>query len=205
MDIKIITVLITCLISSPLVSQNTFDFLNKGVTRTTTRKGEKAEPQPAANSEYFKIKCNILKDSIHFALYAKEFKGGKHVPDDFERINSGLFFKGDKLIWEIVPDLSDKHHLKLFMYFPGMTVCRQKLTSLNKCFKYRLYKETQSAAYGKNVPLMLVYEDDLYSGEVERFINEFAGQGLLEPVSVKNEKLLAGLDRYIIIYYRLID
>lgn len=29
MDIKIITVFITCLISSPLVSQNTFDFLIK--------------------------------------------------------------------------------------------------------------------------------------------------------------------------------
>jgi len=33
MDIKIITVFITCLISCPLVSQNTLDFLNKGVTK----------------------------------------------------------------------------------------------------------------------------------------------------------------------------
>lgn len=205
MDIKIITIFITCLISYPLFSQNTYDFLNKGITRITTRKGEKAEPQPAANSEYFKINCNILKDSIQFALYAKEFKGGKHVSDDFERINSGLFFKGDKLTWEIVPDLSDKHHLKLFMYFPGMTACRQKLTSLNKCFKYRLYKEVQGANYGVNVPLMIVYEDDMYTGGVERFINEFVGQGLLDPVSKKNEKLLAGLDRYIIVYYKLVE
>lgn len=143
----------------------TYAQIPRGITRVTTRFGEDISPKPSDTSERFNVSCSITEDDTQFLLFAKEFVDGKHVVDDIERINSGWFHKGNELFWEVVPDTTNRQHIKLFMYFPGMITLRQKITRDDKCLKYSKFKTTKTPTYSQETPIMLIYEDDIPTGD----------------------------------------
>ena len=157
-------------------------------------------PKPSRDSERIKIRNRIARDSSSYIVNTKEVEDNKHVPDYFELTQIALFMKDTNFAWEIVPDISALHHFKVFTYFPGATSCREKFTGQEKYFGYKKFKYSNEAVYGKEVPLMIIYEDDLETRKTERLINQFLkGDSIID--TKKKGFPYSEIHRYILIYY----
>lgn len=158
------------------------------------------DANPSRNSERIKIRNLIDKDSSSFIVYTKEFIDNKHVPDYFELTQNALFMKDTNFSWEIVPDTSDLHHFKVFTYFPGAMSRRERFTDQDKYFNYKMFKYSNKAVYGKEVPLMIIYEDDLNTKKTEQLINRYLNGDSIIDIE-KKEFPYSDIKRYILIYY----
>lgn len=157
-------------------------------------------PRPSRDSERIKIKNRIARDSSSYIVYTREFVDNKRVPDYYELTQIALFMKDTNFAWEIVPDTSELHYFKVFTFFPGAMSCREKYTGQDKYFSYKRFKYSNEAVYEKEVPLMIIYEDDLETKKTERLINQFLkGDSIID--AKKKGFPYSEIHRYILIYY----
>lgn len=166
----------------------------------STPMGQPLPASPSRNSERIKIKSLITRDSSSYIVYTKEFVGNKHVPDYYELTQMALLMKDTNFVWEIVPDTSDLHHFRVFTYFPGAMSHRERFTDQDKYFNYKMFKYSNKAVYGEEIPLMIIYEDDLKTKKTEQLINHFLkGDSIIDVA--KKEFPYSEINRYILIYY----
>lgn len=175
-----------------------------GIRRVTTGPGERANvPEPSPSSQRYKFKCEMARD-VFFAIYASEFNNGKKVYDQFERVCSRSFKSGNRFSWEVVPDLSNRQYLQLFMFFPGMSATRVKITTVDKCFKYFLYEDIQNKDTDNEVSLIFIYEDEIANSPVEKELLPFLTQE--QKIPTQNDSIIRSkTERFILVHYNLKD
>jgi hypothetical protein len=178
----------------------------KGTSKTMTISAPNGQLQlhdPAL--ERFKMNCVIKKDTSNFVMYLRQYVDGKTFDNGMgsEIIQSERFFKGNKVVWEVVPDLHSDSILSLFVYFPGDIKQRLKLAEHGKRFKFIPYQSIEDVSQTDEIPAMLFYEDDLKTNETEQLVKNNIIEGKLNPDPVKNKSLLTKIKRYVILTYSL--
>jgi hypothetical protein len=175
-----------------------------GITLKTTKKGEGSNvPEPSPESERFKMNYVIKKDTGMYIMYLREYVNGEKTDDNFERIIFGQGQKGTKVFWEVVPDTSAANILRIFVYTPGFTAHRMKVSETGKYFNYVPYRLSEPSGQAEEIPLMLFYEDDTGTREVEKRVKKQLTDGKLNPDAGKNRSLLSGIKRYVILTFTL--
>jgi hypothetical protein len=169
----------------------------------TTKRGEPWPNEPAPGCERFKIGCDTKVEISDFKMYLREYQDGEKAHDAFEEMYFTQISKGNKLVWEVVPDVSTTNLLKIFVYFPGFVAHRIKTGSIGKQFKYAPYLQTENTMQADEVPLMLFYEDDVATGEMEKLVKQHMTDSKLNPNAAKNKLPLSKIKRYAILSYRL--
>jgi hypothetical protein len=185
--------------------------LPPGVTVKTTRRGDNSSTlQPSEDSERIKYKIEVKNDSLFFSLKAERFDKGIHnITEEeslFENIESKIAFKGDKIFFEMVPDISKSSKLILFANFPYMTKYRYLNCDGDKQhIKYKKFKEVNLSQSGVR-PLMICYVDD-ENNNTEKFLNKYVKDNLLTITSMKeiHEKILQHIEKCILVYYSLTE
>jgi hypothetical protein len=195
---KICIILLTICLFTEVTAQQRIS----GITLKTTKKGEKSNaPEPSPESERFKMNCLINKDTGTYILYLREYVNGRKRHDNLEQLISGRGQKGTKVFWEVVPDTSAANILRVFVYTPGFIAHRMKVFEKGKYFSYAPYRLFDLSAQAEEVPLMLFYEDDTETREVEKRVEKHLTDGKLNPDIGKNNSLLSGIKRYVILTY----
>ncbi len=174
-------------------------------TRTVRRGDKSAEIRPSENSEYIKYRIEIAKDSAFYSLKADKFEKGVFISEGvIEEIDlKRKVYKGDKILFEMTPDISKSSQMTLFIYFPGMTRFRFLDCAENKHIKYRKFKETDPSKSNK-VPIMICYVDDKYNN-TDKLLEKYTKENLITLTSDKEikEKILANIEKCIFVYYNL--
>ena len=99
-----------------------------------------------------------------YVIYTKEYLNNSQVKDSYEFTQCAFFMKDHNFSWEIVPDTVVYTILKYLLFSRAMSV-RQKFTNEDNYFSYKQFKYEQTAEYGKEIPLLIIYEDDLKVGK----------------------------------------
>jgi hypothetical protein len=178
-----------------------------GITLKTTKRGDPLPPhsEPAPDSERFKTTCVATKDTTDFRMYLWEYVNGEKIEEHpvWENISYRQLLKGNKISWEVVPDISEQDTFRIYVYFPGFIAHRLKVPNAGKCFKYAPYQPTENAGLTKEIPVMLLYEDDATTHETEKLVKKYLTDGKLNPAAAKNKVLLSKIKRYAILLYTL--
>jgi hypothetical protein len=185
--------------------------LPPGVTVKTTRRGDNSSTlQPSEDSERIKYKIEVKNDSLFFSLKAERFDKEIHnITEEeslFENINSGTAYKGDKIFFEMIPDISKSSKLILFTNFPYIIKYRYLNCDGDKQqVKYKKFKEVNSSQSGVR-PLMICYVDD-ENNNTEKFLNKYVKDNLLTITSMQeiHEKMLQHIEKCILVYYSLTE
>ena len=175
-----------------------------GVTLQTTSSGAGYMLKPDKSAEWMKNVINISKDKTGFSPVIKEYKDGEYVVDskDDDWILRANLNKGDKAVFELVPDLSKSGKLSLFVYTGSSMWIKTRYATAGKTLKYIRYEKTDAPDKEGIVPLLLVYEDTS-SGNAEKKISKISVGGRLPVKYIADTSLLKELSHYMIVYYRL--
>jgi hypothetical protein len=181
----------------------------KGIyTIETVRRGDKsAMLLPSGNSEKIKYKIEIKRETAFFSLIAEKIENGVFISEDlFDKIErERKVRKGDKISFEMIPDISDSSKMILFTNFPDRTHFRHFEGAVNKRIKYRKFKEVDNAERD-TVPLILCYIDDKYA-HTEKLLNKYS-EGDFITLTAEDElqeKILKNVEKCMLIYYRLTE
>jgi hypothetical protein len=191
----------TCFIAGDVIAQQE----RPNYFLKTTKRGDPLSNTPSPESERFKMNCVAPKDTNYFTMSFREYVDGKKREEykELEEIYHGRYTKGDKFSWEVVPDVSDRDTFRLFVNFPVMYIRRMKIINAGKCFKYAPYQPIEHTGQTDEIPLMLIYEDDIATPETEKFVKKYTTDGKLSPDAAKNKALLSKIKRYVILLYTL--
>lgn len=180
-------------------------YLNKEYVAITVSKNDRSRDLiPAKQSERFKVKFTIDKDTAFFTLKAEKFRYGKHIDDPLygERITYWPdLCKEDVIFFEIVPDISRHNQLILFTYFPVMTSFKFMNCPEDKYFKYKLFKRSTDKIMNKGA-LLLIYVDDK-NNKVENLVNRYSKNNLITDSPDKYKKLLDNIELYMLVHYTI--
>lgn len=163
-------------------------------------------PKPDKTAEWFKHVIVIPKEETQFFLMIKEYKNGAYVSErmDEDRILYAVMNKGDKAIFELVPDLSNPAKLSLFVYTGGSNWLKTRYASQDCKLKYIRYEEAITADAEGLIPLLLVY-GDTPSDSVEKEITKLSVKGRLPAKYVMGTSLFKKLPHCMIVYCQLKD
>ena len=182
----------------------------KGITTKSTPIGDKSlTPQPSDGSERIKYRIEIKRDSSSYSLKAEKYEKGAYIYEhimleqlDFRR----KVYKGDIIIFEMVPDVSNTSLMTLFTYFPSGIISYQYLVnSTNKRIKYRNFADTDNTKFN-TIPLIICYIDD-EQNNVEKLLDNFSEKNLI-TITSKNElqeKILKNITKCLLVYYNLTE
>lgn len=175
-----------------------------GVVRMTTSRGGGNVPKPDKTVEWIKHVIVSPKEETQFFLMIKEYKNGVYVSDrmDEDRILYSVMDKGEKAIFELVPDLSNPAKLSLFVYTGSSNWLKTRYAIQGYKFKYIRYEEAITADTEGVIPLLLVYGDTL-SDSVEKEITKLSVKGRLPAKHVMGTSLFKKLPHCMIVYYQL--
>ena len=203
---KIIYVfLFICLHFSFVLSQN--QDVNKKIRATSFPIGDNSSiPKPSDDSERIRYSIKIEDDSAFFSLRADMLEKGSLSAklNLHEIISNEKYFKGNEIIFEMVPDISNPAKLTLFTYFPsGVITFRYLLCENNKKIKYKKFDVSILPKHGL-VPLILCFVDDEQS-HIEKLLNRFIKDNLICLTSYDEvqEKMLNHIDECLFVYYNL--
>lgn len=168
--------------------------------RITTKTGEAVPgPTPALNAERIKIVNHITVDSTIYFVYIKEFVNNKRVIDYYELTERVFLNKDRNFSWEIIVDTSAVNCVRMFTYIPGSSSHRVKTTGQDKYFGYHIFENQKNVIYEKEIPLVIIYEDDFESRKTEQMIKKQSSNNLIK--SNKKDFICSKIERYILIYY----
>lgn len=175
-----------------------------GVVRMTTSRGGGNVPKPGKMAEWIKHVIVSPKEKTQFFLMIKEYKNGAYVSDrmDEDRILYSVMDKGDKAIFELVPDLSNPAKLSLFVYTGSSNWLKTRYAIQDYKLKYIRYEETITSDTEGLIPLLLVY-GDTPSDSVEKEITKLSVKGRLPVKHVMGTSLFKKLPQCMIVYYQL--
>lgn len=174
-----------------------------GVTRITTASGVNLAPKPDKAAASIKQVVNIHKDNTKFSLRIEEYRKGDYYKErmDEDWILLGTMNKGDKRIFELVPDLSNSSKLSLFVYNPGSMWLKTRYSTGGK-LKLIQYNEGVSPNPDGIVPILLIYEDDK-ANTFETKLRKLLDKGRLPIKYIMKTKLFKELPHCMIVYYQL--
>lgn len=178
-----------------------------GVSLVTTPRGVGYTPKPDKSAEWIKHVVVIPKDRTYFSMQIKEYKQGAYVS---ERMDDDWIFRyvqldeGEKLLFELVPDVSASSKLSLFVYTPGSLWIKTRYATEGHLLKYVRYEARDEADAEGILPLLLVYEDSA-TGEVEKEIAKHTVDGRLPATYVPNSPLVKKLPHCMVVYCHLKD
>ena len=195
--------LFICLHFSFVLSQD----VNKRIRVSSTPIGDNSSmPKPSDDSERIRYSIKIEDDSAFFSLKADMLEKGslsaKFMFHDI--ISNENFFKGNEIIFEMVPDISNPAKLTLFTYFPsGRISFRYLVCENNKKIKYKKFDVSNFPNHGL-IPLILCFVDDEQS-HIEKLLDRFIKDNLICPTSYEEvqEKILNHIDECLFVYYNL--
>lgn len=175
-----------------------------GVVRMTTPRGEGSVPKPNKTAEWMKHVIVSPEEETQFFLMIKEYKNGVYVSDrmDEDRILYSILDKGDKAIFELVPDLSNPAKLSLFVYTGSSNWLKTRYVIHGYKLKYIQYEEAITADMEGVIPLLLVYADTL-SDSFEKEIKKLSVKGRLPAKHVMGTSLFKKLPHCMIVYCQL--
>lgn len=175
-----------------------------GVVRMTTPRGGGNVPKPDKTAEWIKHVIVIPKKKTQFFLMIKEYKNGAYISDrmDEDRILYAAMDKGDKAIFELVPDLSNPAKLSLFVYTGSSNWLKTRYVIQGCKLKYIRYEEAIMADTEGVIPLLLVY-GDTPSDSVEKEITKLSVKGRLPAKHVMGTSLFKKLPHCMIVYCQL--
>lgn len=175
-----------------------------GVVRITTPQGGGNVPKPDKTAEWMKHVIVIPKEETQFFLMIKEYKNGVYASDrmDEDRILYSIMDKGDKAIFELVPDLSNPAKLSLFVYVESGNWLKTRYVIQGYKLKYIRYEEAIPPNAEGVIPLLLVY-GDTPSDSIEKEIAKLSVKGRLPAKYVMGTSLFKKLPHCMIVYCQL--
>ena len=195
--------LIICLHFSVVFSQD----VNKRIRAESVPRGDNSSiPKPSDDSERIRYLIKIEDDSAFFSLKADMLEKGSlsEKISWHEIISNEKFFKGNEIIFEMVPDISNPTQLILFTYFPSGNISFSYLwCKNNEKIKYKKFDVSKLPKHGL-IPLMLCFVDD-EQNHVEKLLERFIKDNLICPTSYEEikEKMLKNIDECLFVYYNL--
>jgi hypothetical protein len=180
--------------------------LNKDITTVSTPRGAKTDmvPIPSPLSKIFKIKTSPFSQDVELKLFMEEYVNGRKVLStslyNLDLILWIKYGKGDYGLWEIIPDVSIKQELHLFVNSPGITAHREKKTVPLRHFAYNRYQNSDEKL-DTPIPVLLIYEDDSQTKDNMNVIQKYTVQDSLR--TDVNEKIFSEIERCFFIYYKL--
>ena len=160
-------------------------------------------PKPSVFSERIKIIIPEFSHDVYFSLSIKEYVNDEEVSDFLSNIVTEYVSKGNKIIFELVPDKSDLFSFKLFTFHPGSQWLRYKKPNTNSTFKYCQFQKTENINLETEIPLLLLYEDNISNSNVEVFINSLLEDNKLSVKVAKEKNIYSKINRYCIVYYTI--
>lgn len=185
--------------------QVTFPDRSKVRVETRPRGDNSLKLTPTEGAESHKVLTDGLLNDTYFKLFIKEYSGGKEIDNEFDLILANRYTKGNKIILEIIPDIEDDKHLRLFTYYPGGEVFVPKISSENTRFKYALFEKSIKNEYNKKTPILLIYEEKELDSSIENLINKNQKDGVLPDNPNMDKNLYPRINRYFIVYYVLTE
>ncbi|MDR1097461.1 MAG: hypothetical protein LBL57_04950 [Tannerella sp.] len=161
---------------------------------------------PFAGSERFKLTFVPAKDTTYVTIYLFEYLNGKRIEkhEFFEYICTRLITKGQKLVFEMVPSTNRDDTMRVFVTFPDMMAARPLFAGKGKSYKYVPYNVQKEGNVLKDTDiLMLFYEDDPKTNEVESTVKKYVKDGKLDTDPSVNNELLSKIERYAILFYKI--
>lgn len=182
-------------------------FPNRGKVRvTTTPRGDiSLRLKPSEGAESHKVLTDELLNDTYLNLFIKEYSEGKEIDNEFDLILANGYTKGYKIIFEIIPDIENDKHLRLFTYYPGGESFRPKTSSENTHFKNAFFEKPIKNEYDKRIPVLLIYEEKDLDTSKEKLVKENLKDGVLPNNPNIDKNLYPHLNRYFIVYYVLTE
>ena len=163
---------------------------------------------PSNDSEKIRYDIEISKDSTFFSLRVDEFEKGVHKSKGVFDIlvYKHIVYKGNKFVFEMIPDVSGLSNMILFTYFPGMSSSTPLLKRDDtQQIKYKKFKDADQSKQSW-IPLLLCYVDDGMN-MVENLLEYYSKDGhisITEHEEVQN-RIFNNIEKYAIVYYDLSD
>lgn len=182
-------------------------FPDRGKVRVETRpRGDNSlKLKPTEGAKSHKVLTDGLLNDTYFTLFIKEYSGGKEIVNQFDLILADRYTKGNKIILEIIPDIVNDKHLRLFTYYPGGEIFLQKISSVGTHFKCALFEKSIKNDYDKKIPILLIYEEKELVSSLENLIKENQKDGFLPDNPNMDKNIYPHLNRYFIVYYVLTE
>lgn len=177
-------------------------FPPKGVRLVSTPSEFQPKISASPGSESLKIKHKAMKEgNTIYTIYTKEFRNQKYVPDPFDLTETASTAKDGILSWILVPDTANCQHVKIYShYLSGSVSIRERaITEPDKYFDYKFFHYTEELAYGKEIPLLIIFESDMRYRSKQTVLDKFIKDGKLNPED--KEEITSKLDRYLLVYY----
>lgn len=179
--------------------------LNKDITVVSTPRGAKSDvPTPSPLSKIFRIRTSPFSQDVELKLFMDEYVNGKKIlPTNLYGLELLLwrkYNKGSTGLWELIPDVTIKQKLHLFVNSPGIIGHREKTTVPFRYFAYNIY-QNYDEKLDTPIPVLLIYEDDVQTKKNTNVIQKYVVQDSLR--TDVNEKIFSEIERCFLIYYKL--
>jgi hypothetical protein len=179
--------------------------LGDGITTVSTPRGAKTDvPTPSPLSTIFRTRTSPFSQDVVLRFYMEEYVNGQKVKPmglyNLDVLFQRKYNKGNRGLWEIIPDISIKEELHLFVNIPGLTEHREKKTVSPRYFAYNIYRHSDEIL-DTPIPVLLIYEDHSQTKENMNVIQKYTVQDSLR--TDVNEKIFSEIERCFFIYYKL--
>lgn len=173
-----------------------------GITTKTVPRGTIIPgTMPHADAEKHKVRLTSVESGYKVLILFQNFINGKYMPEDHleERVSSRHIGPQNPLIFEIALELQDDSNLcKLFFLFPDMHWVKSKAVSEQStfCVKFLFFDYDTQITDDAFMPLLLVYEDNRTTGEIEKKLRKFVVNGKLKKTAKTNEFIKQNIENY---------
>jgi hypothetical protein len=180
--------------------------LPDGVTVVSTPIGAKNNvPRPSPLSKIFRIRTSPFSQDVELKLFMDEYVHGKKtlpisLLHNLELLIWRKYNKGRMGLLEIIPDVTAKQKLHLFVNCPGEIGHQEKTTVPLRYFAYNIYRRSEEKL-DTPIPVLLIYEDDEQTKKNTDIIQKYVVQDSLR--TDVNEKIFSEIERCFFIYYTL--
>ena len=188
-------------------SPNRNQISNNRVMIVSTPRGENSSlPIPSDDSERMKYSIKIETDTVFYSLKADIISDGVLLTEsNNDIVPKSKQFKGNEIIFEIVPDIPKPNAMRLFTYMPGRTVFRYLNCKEGSQIKYKKIEVDYSLKKGQ-MPLLLCYVDDEQNSN-EKLIDMYLKDNLISITAIDElqVKIIKFIEKGLFVYYILSD
>lgn len=200
-----ITILI-CSFFQSISSQNYLESIgslkkdkDKGLTFKTVGIEKRASYLPSPTLKINKIKSSKFISETTVSLYIDEYTINQKVGTDDNLLDSRTYSKNDYFSAEIVADTANCEKLTIYTMLPG--TISFKYRHVNKDYKFKSIPFVhKTLSDDKNIPLILLYEDDI-DNNMEKIINKYVRNDSLLIQFDCQKKPFSEIKRYMTINY----
>lgn len=177
------------------------------ITKTVPRGTVVPGSMPHADAERHKIRLASVEGDYEVLILFQNFINGNYIPREHfeERVAFVRFGPQSPLVYEIALELQNDSSLcKLFFLFPDMRWIKYKAVSDQStfCLKFLFFDYDTQITDNASLPLLLVYEDNRTTGEIENKLKAFVTNGKLKKTAKTNEFIERNIENYSLLNYQ---